>query len=349
MNQQHRILVIGGGSIGERHVRCGQKTGRAEIGLCESNQTRCDEIAQRYALKHSYTSLDDALKQSWDAAIIATPATSHIPIASRLAERNIHLFIEKPLAIDEDGLDALVEKINANQLKCMVAYVYRAHPALTAMRNALASGKFGRPIQIITACGQHFPFYRPAYRDTYFTQRHTGGGAIQDSLTHLFNACEWLVGPISRICVDGEHRVLDGIDVEDTVNAMARHESCDKNPDKSSSVMASYTLNQHQYPNEVTITVIAERGALRLELHNKRWLWIDTISGEWQPEPVDMTDRDNWFLVQANAFFDYLEGSAEPLCTLHEARQSLRVNMASLQSMDNASQWQTIDISNNPD
>src|SRR5690606_32808909 len=125
-----------------------------------------------------------------------------------------------------------------------VAYVYRAHPALEEMRQAIASGRFGRPVELVAVLGQHFPFYRPAYRTIYYRDRATGGGAIQDALTHVLNAGEWLVGPITRLACDAEHLVLDGVDVEDTVHLLARH----------GRVMASYSLNQHQAPNESTIT-----------------------------------------------------------------------------------------------
>ena len=59
----------------------------------------------------------------------------------------------------------------------------------------IRSGRFGEPVQIVATCGQHFPHYRPAYRDTYYRDRRTGGGAVQDALTHIINAGEWLVGP----------------------------------------------------------------------------------------------------------------------------------------------------------
>ncbi len=65
-----------------------------------------------------------------------------------------------------------------------VAYPYRAHPTLAAMRDAIASGRFGKPLEVVVVAGQHFPTYRPAYRDIYYRDRATGGGAIQDALTH---------------------------------------------------------------------------------------------------------------------------------------------------------------------
>ena len=104
-----------------------------------------------------------------------------------------------------------------------VAYVYRSFPALAAMRGALIGGRLGRPVELVAVGGQHFPTYRPAYRQTYYADRATGGGAIQDALTHVLNLGEWLLGPIDRVVADAAHQLLPDVEVEDTVHLLARH------------------------------------------------------------------------------------------------------------------------------
>ena len=116
----------------------------------------------------------------------------------------------------------------------------------------------------MATCGQHFPFYRPAYRDIYYKDRATGGGAVQDALTHVMNAGQWLVGPIDRLVADVDHQVLAGVSVEDTAHVLSRHDG----------VMGCYSLNQHQAPNETTINVICTAGTARFESHNSRWRWM---------------------------------------------------------------------------
>ncbi len=212
-----------------------------------------------------------------------------------------------------------------------VAYVYRSFPALVAMREALASGRFGRPVEVVAVAGQNFPTYRPAYRETYYVDRATGGGAIQDALTHLLDAGGWLVGPIDRLVADAAHRVLAGVDVEDTVHVLARHDD----------VLASYSLNQHQAPNEVTLTVVCQRGTLRWESHAHRWRWMIEPDEPWHDEPYEPQPRDAAFVAQADNFLDAIEGHAEPRCPLADGVQTLRVNLAALASLKSGG-WQTI-------
>jgi predicted dehydrogenase len=210
-----------------------------------------------------------------------------------------------------------------------VGYVYRSHPLLAAMRQAILGGRFGKPLELVSVSGQHFPTYRPAYRSIYYTDRTTGGGAIQDALTHALNAGEWLLGPINRVIADAAHQSLEGVSVEDTVHLLARH----------GGVLASYSLNQFQAPNEMTFTVICEKGTARWEPHEHRWRFMSQPGGPWQEECIDPLERDTLFIAQANAFLEAVEGAAAPLCSLDDGVQTLRVNLAALASVE-SNTWQ---------
>lgn len=327
----HRVHVIGVGSIGERHLRCFQQTGRCELSCVEINDKLRQTIAERYGVR-GFSGLDEAIAQRPDVAVVCTPAHLHVPMATKLAGEGIHLLIEKPLSTSLDGIEQLRETIAYRRLTCGVAYVYRAHPVLSTMREAITSGRFGRPLELVAVSGQHFPTYRPAYREIYYKDRATGGGAIQDALTHVINAGQWLFGPITQLVADASHQRLEGVSVEDTVHLLARH----------GDVPASYSLNQHQAPNENTITVVCEQGTARFEGHECRWRWMTTPGEAWHDEPHPPLERDALFVSQANQFLDAFEGKRPVACSLDEGLQTLRVNLAALASAEGGG-WQQID------
>ncbi len=331
MVRPYRVLIIGVGSIGHRHLRCFQATGRAEPSICEPNEELRLRLAKEYRVERSYASLDAALADPHDAAVIATPANLHVPMAMRLVERGLHLLIEKPLSTSLEGTEPLRQAVARQGIVAMVAYIYRSHPIVRDMRAALAEGRFGRPVQLVAVGGQYFPAYRPAYREIYYRDRATGGGAIQDALTHLLNMGEWLVGPIDRLLADAAHQVLEGVEVEDTVHVLTRQ----------GNVLGSYSLNQHQAPNELTVTVICDRGTLRFENHALRWRWMPGPEQPWHDEPVAELARDTLFVVQANAFLDAVQRRTPPPCSLEEGIQTLRANLAALASAGDGT-WHSI-------
>ncbi|MGD9636899.1 MAG: Gfo/Idh/MocA family protein, partial [Pirellulales bacterium] len=291
MSERSRTLVVGAGSIGERHVRCLLATDRAEVAVCEPNSQVRISITDRYGLKEAYSSLEEALASDYSMAVVATPAPVHIPQARQLIRHGTNCLVEKPLSLSRDGVVELEREAAAAGLVVGVAYPYRAHPALAAMRTFLRNNRLGQPLQVTVVAGQHFPTYRPAYRDTYYRQRSSGGGAIQDALTHLINAVEWLVGPTTSVVADAACLKLDGVEVEDTAHVLARH----------ADILTSYSLNQHQPANELTITVVCERGQARFESHRARWSWLGEVDGAWQEE-IFQLDRDTLFRQQAEAF-----------------------------------------------
>jgi predicted dehydrogenase len=327
----HRVLILGVGSIGERHLRCFRATGRAVASFVEVNATLRQTVAARYGIRQHYSTLEEALADRPGVAVIATPAALHVPLALRLVEAGLHLLIEKPLSTSLDGIERLWQRVARHGVIAGVGYVYRLYPVLAAMRRAIVEGRFGTPVQLVAVSGQHFPTFRPAYRTIYYTDRAQGGGAIQDALTHLLNAGEWLIGPVDQILADAAHQVLEGVEVEDTVHVLTRH----------GRALGCYSLNQHQAPNEITITVICDRGTARCELHQNRWRWMTQPGESWHDEQFPPVERDTPFLIQAHLFLDAVEGKAMPACSLEEGIHTLGVNLAALASVDEGT-WQLI-------
>lgn len=317
------VLIIGVGSIGERHLRCFQRTGRARLSLCDANDDLRERIATKYQVERRYRNFEDALDAPPAAAVVATPAHLHVSMARRLAEAGVHLLIEKPLSTSTAGIDELAELVERKSLVAAVAYVFRTHPALAAMQRALADGRFGKPLQLTSVSGQHFPTYRPAYREIYYASHAAGGGAIQDALTHHFNYGEFLVGPIEKLVADAAHQALPGVDVEDTAHVLARH----------GDLLACYSLNQHQAPSEGTITVACENGTVRFDMVQHRWQWMVEPGAAWNYEETAPLERDDVFAIQADHFLDALEGRCTPACSLAEGRQTLNVNLGALKSV----------------
>ncbi len=322
-SHMHSILIIGCGSIGERHLRCFQKTGRCEVSACDANVKLLGEVAVRYGVP-SFASLEEALKmRKFDAFVICTPAQTHLAIARKGAELGAALLIEKPLSVTLDGVEETRVAIVQSGRFAAVAYVYHCFPWVVAAREFLHGGAFGQPLHACVTAGQHFPTFRPAYRDIYYARHETGGGAIQDALTHLVNAMEWLIGPMTRVFCDASHQQLEGVTVEDTVNVTARH----------GGVLVSYAMTQFQAANETIFEIHCERGSVKIESHAQRWGHMSRGDKEWTWHTTPPLERDDLFIFQANAFLDGMEGKHCTLSTFDEAVQTLRFNIAALRSV----------------
>lgn len=317
------VLVIGCGSIGERHLRCFQKTGRARVAVCDTNSRLVQDVASRYEVP-GFDSLEAAQAGfESDVWVICTPAQTHLPLALRGLEAGKHLLIEKPLAVDLMQVEAVRAAMAGKALHVAVAYVYHTMPWVQALRQALLDGVIGEPKHATVVAGQHFPTFRPAYREIYYTRHETGGGAIQDALTHMANMTEWLLGPTTKLFCDAAHQVLEGVTVEDTVNIVARN----------GGTLVTYAMNQFQAPNEVELRIHGEKGSLAMQGHKRRWGVQLAGEADWTWHLHPTVERDDWFIRQAGCFLDGIEGKPSPLATFEEAVQTLKFNLAALESV----------------
>ncbi len=290
---------------------------------CETNAALLQKITQQYQVT-GYPDLGAALSaEPFDGAVVCVPANLHIGMALQCLRAGAAVLIEKPLSTALAEVEELRREMTARPHQYVrVAFVYHFQPGIKAVREELRQGTLGRPLQAAAVVGQHFPTFRPAYRQIYYTRHETGGGAIQDMLPHLANSMEWMLGPSTRVYCDAGHQALEGVTVEDTVCAAARN----------GDVMTTYTLTQFQAPNEATFLVHCERGSYKIELHEQRWGVYPLGAVGWDYRPAPMKERDDLFVAQANAFLDGMAGAQTDLSTLDEAEQTLRFNLGALES-----------------
>lgn len=330
---RHSVLIIGCGSIGERHLRCFQKTGRADVTACDANPALLQRLADTYKapVKADWKA---ALDAGGDAVVICTPAHLHVAMATQALAAGRHILVEKPLSQSLDGVAGLLAAHGRSGRQAAVAYVLHVYPVLAQAREFLRRGAYGPILQATVVSGQNFPFFRPAYAQTYYRDRRTGGGAIQDALTHSVNWVESVLGPADSVLCDCAHLALPDVEVEDTVHVSSRH----------GAALATFALNQFQAPNETTLQFNAARGSVKIEFHQSRWgKWAEGDT-DWTWHPVPAGDRDSFFVAQANAFLDQLEGQPSRLCTLEAAAQTLRFNLAALASASSGTRVTTASI-----
>lgn len=322
-NSQLRILIVGGGSIGERHLRCFQQVATgALIALCDVREEIRAQMTERYQLTSVFASLDEAAKQHWDAAVVCTPAHLHIPHAVALAGAADAIMIEKPLSTSLEDVPKLRAAWKDKVLN--VAYVLRVNPLVRAAKRILDSGELGDLLQLTVNSGQHFPTFRPAYREIYYTRHETGGGAIQDGITHHFNMVQHLAGDFDWIFCDAAHQALEGVEVEDTVHMTGRT--------GGGKTLVNLTLNQFMAPNESTMQFNCRNGSLKLVFHEQRYGLMKHGDEGWQWSEPGTAERDDVFREQARCFLTAVAGEADVCCTLDEAEHTLKINLAALKS-----------------
>lgn len=322
-----RVLIIGSGGIGRRHLRGYAATGRAELAIVEPHPERRAEVEATFALSQSFADLDAADLSAFDLAVICAPAHLHVPLMIKCAKAGLPFMVEKPLSVTMEGVDEALEAVAKANVLARVGYIRRIAPELLAVREQIQAGKIGDLKLAYVNSSQDFPKYRPDFQRTYYARPEMGGGAILDAASHTFDMLIWLMGQPVAVGAMYDRLVLQGTETEDT---------CLVNICFASGAMANVTINQFQKPNISQASFIGTRGNLALE--HSVLSFADDDSGNWKDRRdymdglIPTEAHQARFTLQANAMLDALEGKTCHLATLEEARQNLQIALAAKKS-----------------
>ena len=324
-----RILIAGGGSIGERHLRCFLKTGRVEASVCDQRPERLTQLAAAYPVTKTYEDFDKIDLAQFDAAVICVYADLHVPWALRVAEAGAHVLIEKPLSVDLKGIDELEHLVKKKNLVAGVAHVRRTMPAALAAKNAADSGRIGEVLNLTWLVGYDHRTARPDYKSTYWTSRATGGGAVLDMSSHTSNYVQWLLGPVKSVTAVYDHLQMEGTPCEDTLSYILRFRN---NP-----AIATVHCVAWQAHRCDLLTLTGVKGSIVCDAWEGRmgvtdraghWTWVEGLKSV--PDAKGQVDEP--FVLQANNFLNATEGREPVLCTLAEARHTLEICGATFES-----------------
>ena len=323
----HKVLVIGTGGIGKRHLIGYSNTGRTSLSVVEPDLGRRAQAAAQFDIAQTFGSIEEADLSQFDLAVICAPGHVHVPIMQTCAKARLPFMVEKPLSVTMDGVDAALAAVAETGILARVGYIRRVAPEVLALREQIAAGKIGDLRLAYLNSSQEFPKYRPDFQRTYYARPEMGGGAILDAASHLFDLLIWLMGRPVSVAAIYDRLVLQGTETEDTCLVTIRFES---------GAMANVTVNQFQKRNTAQFEFIGTDGNLMLE--HSVLQFGDTDAKAWA-ESRDYMDglvpteaHQARFTIQANAMLDALEGKPCHLATLEEARQNLQVALAAKQS-----------------
>ena len=115
-----RILMVGLGSIGQRHLHNLKTLGVNDLLAWRVRNRPLSDVSLLEDVS-CYDHLEDAFTQSPDAVMVCGPTRYHLDVALKAVQAGCHLFIEKPLAHSWDGVDELIQIVkNKNLMVCFL-------------------------------------------------------------------------------------------------------------------------------------------------------------------------------------------------------------------------------------
>ena len=211
------VGITGIGFMGWIHYLAYQKTPTAQIrAICTRNEAKRNgdwtSIQGNFGPPGEqvdvsewscYEQIDDLLAdESIDLIDICLPPDIHADIAIRALEAGKHVLIEKPMALTAEDCENIVSVAAANNRQAMVAHVLPFFPEYAYLRNAVASGEFGKLL------GGHFNrvISDPLWLGKDFWSEDKVGGPLIDLHVHDAHLIRFLFGMPTAVNTRGRLR-----------------------------------------------------------------------------------------------------------------------------------------------
>ena len=309
-------LVVGGGSIGKRHLRNLLATGRT-AAVVETREDRRAEIAAKHPGVPLHPSLEAALAaEQYRVGFICLPTAYHMDPALALAGRGLHLFVEKPVSHTLDRIPELLDLVEQKKLIAMTGFCMRFFQPLQKAKELLTAGRAGRLVTARSFTGVYLPDWHPYedYRSFYMAKKDQGGGVLLDEC-HAFDWMQWLCGPITAVsAVVGTFSDLE-VETDDVCEALVRFGPCMVGSIHLDMVDRSARSEVELIGTESTVLVDLEGHTVRCYDHKgRKW-------ESWSFEPA----YDRMYVDEIEHFFACVENGRPPLVDLRAGYRVQRI------------------------
>ncbi len=335
-----KLGIVGCGRVSaDYHLPALKKLAGVEIiALADISTDRLNWVGDRFHVKQRYTDYRSILHNpSIDAVAVCVPVQFHAEIALHVLDAGKHLFIEKPLALNLDECNCLIEHARKVNTKVMVGFNLRYHRLVREAQRIIQEGVLGT-IESIRTCWTNALQLRqglPVWRN----QRALGGGALFEIAVHHFDLLRFLLRcEVKEIFATSRSDSRD----DETVAVTAR---------MSNGVLVSSVFSERTSASN-ELEIYGRDGRLRLSLYDfygfefysmtampsgikSRLIKIGKMLKDF-PGAVSVMLNGGDFLMTYRSewqyFIDAIQNDTELECSLEDGKRALQIVLATIES-----------------
>ena len=135
------VGVIGVGHLGKLHTKMFKEIDSCSlVGVYDSNDDQSKSVSNEFSTK-SFNSIDELLLNV-SAVSVAATTSSHFEVVKKCFEKNIHVFVEKPITTTIEEAEELVKIADQQKLKLQVGHIERFNPGLISLDSYINEPRF---------------------------------------------------------------------------------------------------------------------------------------------------------------------------------------------------------------
>lgn len=316
-----KVGIIGMGIRGRLYGRAILQNPNAElVGFAEINPRTLKETEEFFKVK-GFSDYRELLEKSLDAVIIATPDFAHTEPTLEAIKRGYHIMVEKPLTMNVEEAEKIVEEASKKDIKAQVAFENRWNAPFVMAKASIDSGEFG------DIYGMRITLNDSIYVPTKMISWASKSSPAWFLMSHCVDMALWLTKKkVKSVDARGIKNLLkrQGIDTYDMIDASLRFED-----GTLVHIFSSWILPESiPYIAQFKFEIYGEKGYSNIDFTNS----VITNASEryyfagmptlWADIHNRLTGAPIWML---DSFIESIEKDKPVLATLEDGLEATRI------------------------
>lgn len=316
-----KVGVLGAGHLGKIHLRLLNESSNYElVGFYDPDEINAKKVADEFG--YSYFENINTLFDAVDVVDIVTPTLSHFDCAKKAIEKGKHIFIEKPITNTFKEAEELLKLASKHNIKGQVGHVERFNPAFLAVKDNIET-----------------PMFIETHRLAEFNPRGTDVPVVLDLMIHDIDVILSVVkSPVKQINASGVSVISKSPDI---ANARIEFEN---------GCVANLTSSRISLKNMRKSRFFQQDAYISVDFLEKKVEVVKMKDAPEKPGDFDMVlqnaegekkqiyfenpdiEANNAILDELETFADAINNNTDPVVTLAQGTQALRVALQIIES-----------------
>jgi len=276
------FAIIGCGRIAKRHAENILRIGKL-TAVCDVDSSKAESFAKEFGGTR-YDSVDEMLASEQDVEMVAicSPNGFHAEHIIKSLQAGKNVLAEKPLCLTKAAAWQIVETEKYCRRKLFIVKSARYNPIVKKLKELIDAGALGSIYSFHFNCIWN-------RKDEYYTdwkgKLFPDGGTLYNQFSHFIDVMIWLFGEVNDVRgFKANLAHASSIEFEDTgaVTFQMANEAIGS---------LHWSVNAFQKNHELALTIVAERGTIRLGGENLNEVqYVNTET----PIEFPLYHRDNW-------------------------------------------------------
>lgn len=200
MTTSYNVAIVGTGFAEAVQIPGFQRHPRFNVvAVAARNPDRTREVAGKFGIERCYTDWREMIEAGdFDLVSIVTPPHLHCEMTLSALEKGLHVFCEKPMALNVEEARKMLDRAKITGLTVMIDHEFRHTPTRKRFGELIREGYIGQLRRLVIRLHQSW-FTNPKREWDWWSDFEKGGGLLGALGSHFFDATQHWFGLPKRV------------------------------------------------------------------------------------------------------------------------------------------------------